>query len=127
MPGIFAAIVSAIAIAGSSGKGFPDDYFPTVAAGGTLGEQGANQILALIVTLGISIVGGMTGGFLASLDIFQPVHTLFSDMDHFEDCVEKMPAEYLVGMDEDYDETKATFEDVKTALVLRRALYSSDN
>lgn len=30
MPGIFGALVSAIAIAFSSGKGFADDYFPAV-------------------------------------------------------------------------------------------------
>ena len=30
MPGIFGALVSAIAIGASSGKGFPDDYFPAV-------------------------------------------------------------------------------------------------
>lgn len=127
MPAIFAAIVSAIAIAGSAGKGFPDDYFPAVANGGTIGEQAGGQIIALLVTLGISMVGGLTGGYLASLEIFQPVHTLFSDVDHFEATIEKFPKEYLYGMDESYEETKATFEDVKTALCLRRALYPADN
>jgi len=30
MPGIFGAIVSAVALAFISGKGFPDDYFPAM-------------------------------------------------------------------------------------------------
>lgn len=39
MPGIFAAIVSAIAIGASSDKGFPADYFPAVGADKSLSPQ----------------------------------------------------------------------------------------
>ena len=127
IPGIFAAIVSAIAIAGSSGKGFPDDYFPVMADGGSRQGQAAAQIYALLVTLAISILGGATGGFICSLSIFQPVHTLFHDVDNFEDCLDKMSTDCFEGMDETYDHTKANFEDVKSALVLRRALYATEN
>ena len=126
MPAIMASIVSAIVIANSADSGFPEDYFGAVANGGTLGEQASNQIFSLLVTLAISMIGGLTGGWLCSLEIWQPVHTLFSDVDHFEGCIEKFPAEYLHGMDEEYEETKATYADVKTALSLRRALYPEE-
>ena len=39
MPGIFAAIVSAIAIGASSGNGFPADYFPAVGDDKSLSPQ----------------------------------------------------------------------------------------
>lgn len=41
MPGIFGAIVSAIVIAGISDKGFPSDYFPVIAGGGSAADQAA--------------------------------------------------------------------------------------
>ena len=41
MPGVFGAIISAIAIAGSTNKGFPADYFPHMADGGSAADQAA--------------------------------------------------------------------------------------
>jgi ammonium transporter Rh len=70
MPGIFGAIVSAIAIGASSGNGFPADYFPAVGEDKSLSPQFWAQILALIVTLVISMASGAIGGFICSLDFF---------------------------------------------------------
>ena len=39
LPGIMGVLVSTVVIATSSGSGFPDDYFPVVADGGSLGGQ----------------------------------------------------------------------------------------
>ena len=105
MPAVFGAIISAIAIAGASSKGFPDDYFPLVGVnGGTYSTQAGAQIWALLVTLGLAIFSGVTGGFLASLEFFQPPHALFKDDDHFEEAVHCYPADYKEGGDEVYDE-----------------------
>jgi len=70
LPGLYGGIVSAIAIAGSNGKGFADDYFPVMADGGTRSGAAAAQIWMVLITFGISIVGGITGGFICSLSIF---------------------------------------------------------
>ena len=104
MPAVFGAIVSAIAIAGATEKGFPDGYFPLVGVdGGTYSTQAGAQIWALLVTLGLSIFGGVTGGFLASLQFWQPVHALFKDDDHFDGVVHHYPADYKEGTDEVYE------------------------
>jgi len=103
MPGIFGALVSAIAIGASSGKGFPDDYFPAVGADKALSSQFWAQILALIVTLVISMSSGAIGGFICSRAIFKPPHALFRDDDHFFEMKDKYPKSYLKGCDENYD------------------------
>ena len=45
---------------------------------------------------------------------------MFSDDDHFWEVVPKYPAEYLVGGDEIYDEAKASFQQVRDALIKQR-------
>ena len=92
MPGILGAIVSIIAIAMSNSQGFPSDYFPKVAAGGSLGDQCAAQAYALLTTLGIAVAGGLSGGFIASLQPWHPVHALFRDDDHFWEVVNRYGA-----------------------------------
>jgi ammonium transporter Rh len=109
MPGILGGIVSAVVIAGIADKGFPQEQLAFYAKGLTPSEQAANQIYSLLVTLAISIVSGISGGFISGLSIWQPVHSLYRDDDHFEGVMEKYPAEYLVGGDEVYDEAKGTF------------------
>lgn len=83
IPGILGAVTSAIAIALSGHQGFPADYFPVVASGGTLSGQVATQFYALLVTLGIAVAGGLAGGWICSLRVFQPPTLLHQDDDHF--------------------------------------------
>jgi hypothetical protein len=91
-----------------------------------LGGQVAAQIEALLVTLGISIAAGASGGFLCKFDFWHPVHALFKDDDHFYEVVEHYPREYLFGGDEVYDEGKANFHDVQHALSACRAQMHGD-
>jgi ammonium transporter Rh len=120
MPGVLAGLISAIAIAAIDPSNFPEGYFPVMANGGSAQGQAAAQIWALLVTLTISILGGISGGYIASMSMWQPVHSLFRDDDHFWEVVPKYPASYLVGGDEVYDEAKASFEQVKNALIKQR-------
>lgn len=89
MPGIAAAIISAIVVASAGNAGFAPDYFPAVAnylkmgdmdeaaiaalsdeAIANYGKQAVAQILCLITTLAISIFAGLTGGWMCSLSIW---------------------------------------------------------
>ena len=79
-----------------------------------------------MITLGISITAGITGGFICSLSFFQPVHSLFRDDEHFYHSVSKMPKEWLVGGDEDYDLAKATLDEIKTALIARKYMMEGN-
>eukprot|EP00668_Euglena_longa_P011350 GGOE01013746.1.p2 GENE.GGOE01013746.1~~GGOE01013746.1.p2 ORF type:complete len:461 (+),score=136.19 GGOE01013746.1:1881-3263(+) len=85
MPGVLGAIVSGIAVAMSGSQAFPADYFPVAADGGDLAGQVGAQFYALLVTLGIAIVGGLIGGYLCSLKLFHPVTFLHHDDDHFHE------------------------------------------
>lgn len=116
MPGIFAAIVSAIQISTLEKKGFPSDYFAITEDGGSYSQQAIVQILSLIITLAISLSSGALGGYICSLEIFNPVHSLFRDDDHFHDVLHKYPKSYLVGTDEHYGETKSTIIQIKEFL-----------
>jgi len=51
--------------------------------GRTAGEQGTAQFLALIVTLAISIFGGMISGFLASKVGSLDDDAIFDDKAHY--------------------------------------------
>lgn len=119
MPGIFGAVVSAIVIAGIENKGFPVNS-AIFTDGVTFSEQAGNQLASLAITLAISIFSGISGGFIAGLSIFQPVHSLFRDDDHFWEIIGYYPAEYLVGGDEVYDEAKASFEQIKDLMKMKR-------
>ena len=78
------------------------------------------------MTLALSIASGISGGFIAGLSIWQPVHSLYRDDDHFWEVVPKYPNEYLVGGDEVYDEAKGTFQDIQAALTARRQTIDGD-
>jgi hypothetical protein len=106
MPGIFAALTSAIYIPTMEKHNFPKDYFSITAEGGTFGKQAVAQIFSLLGTLVISLATGAFSGFIASREIFNPVHALFRDDDHFYDMLHKYPKNYLIGTDEHYNEIK---------------------
>jgi PHP family Zn ribbon phosphoesterase len=61
------------------------------------------QLFALLVTLGISIFAGATGGLIASMSCFKPDKALFRDEDHIEEVTEKYPSEFLKDGDEKYN------------------------
>lgn len=66
MPGVFAAIVSAICIVIIGSEGYPAGYFNNTDSEGNVGAQAAAQLLTLVITLGIAILSGLTGGWLAT-------------------------------------------------------------
>jgi len=108
MPGVAAAIISAMVVASAGDAGFPDDYFPAAAKSKNLGDQAGAQLLCLITTLVIALLAGVTGGWMCSLSIWQPPHALFKDDDHFYHVVQHYPAEWLA---EEGDETyEASFD-----------------
>lgn len=94
--------------------------------GGTYGDQVTAQILSLIITLVISIVSGGLGGYIVSHEIFQPVHALFRDDDHFYDVIHKYPKSYLHGTDEHYHETKSTLVQIKEFLQKAQAAHKGE-
>jgi len=53
-----------------------------------------------LVTLALAIFSGISGGFIASLSIWQPVSVLYRDDDHIHNAAAKYPNIYLVGGDE---------------------------
>lgn len=108
MPGIFAALTSAIYIPTMGRHNFPSDYFAITAEGGSYGKQAGAQIISLVVTLVISLGSGALSGYIASREIFNPVYALFRDDDHFYDMIHKYPKSYLEGTDEHYHEIKSS-------------------
>lgn len=125
MPGVLAALISAIVVA-SSGDTFPSDYFPAAADSGNVSDQAVAQVLCLITTLTIAIFAGLTGGWMCSLSIWQPPHALFRDDDHFHEMAHKYPKSYLVGGDETYEAAKATFDQIRGLLIKKRAEMAGD-
>lgn len=108
MPGVMGGLVSAIAIAAIGLEGFPEGYFPIENAN----AQAKAQMWALMFTLAVALSSGALCGFLASFDIWQPPRTLFRDDDHIDGVQEKYPKEFLNDVDEEYEETKASYQDV---------------
>lgn len=126
MPGIFAALTSAIYIPTMEKHNFPKDYFSITEEGGTFGKQAVAQILSLIGTLVISLATGAFSGFIASRDIFNPVHALFRDDDHFYDMAHKYPKHYLVGTDEHHHDIKSTLNQIKQFFVKEMAAHKGE-
>ena len=124
--GVIGAVISAIAIAGSGTRGFGVGYFPLVQNAGDEMSQAYAQIWGCVVTCFFAIVGGLTGGYICSRSVFQPVHALYRDDDHMEDIVNKYPAEFLVGGDESYEQAKANFLEIQQVLKDRRQLKGDD-
>ena len=85
MPGIMGGIIGALS-ASLSDSSFENEAaiaatFPKIAEGRTTAEQGWIQLLALGITLGIAIFGGIITGFLASR--CGKLEELFEDSEHF--------------------------------------------
>lgn len=84
LPGILGGCIGGISAA-TAGSAFDNDAaaiastFAAVGEGRTLGEQGTYQILALVVTLAIAILGGLFSGFIASFCGPMPDTEFFSD------------------------------------------------
>jgi hypothetical protein len=74
----------------------------------------------------ISLSSGAIGGYFASFDIFNPVHALFRDDDHFYDVIHKYPKSYLQGTDEHYHETKSTLVQIKEFLQIQQSAHQGD-
>jgi len=123
MPGVFAACFSMYYLTTLEGKGFPDDYFTTtskdLAAGGlglTYRDQALSQLKALVLTLAIAIGSGYAGGKLCSLELWNPVHALFRDDDHFHHVLQKYPKEYLEVSDESVAYARESILDIRKIL-----------
>ena len=68
-------------------------------------------------TLAISIVSGLSGGFLCSLDFWNPVHALFRDDDHFVHVLEKYPKAYLENVDESVQYGKVALSNIQALMI----------
>ena len=134
MPGVLAALISSIVLVASTEENFPISYFPAynedaipaMTYSEVVNKQALNQVLALIITLAISICAGLSGGWLCSLSTMQPPHALFRDDDHFHEMVHKYPKSYLLGGDETYEAAKATFDQISKVLKQKRAELGGD-
>ena len=80
----------------------------------------------MLTTLALAIISGISGGFICSLEIWQPVHSLYRDDDHFWEIIPKYPASYLVGGDEVYDESKSSFANIQSLLIEARKNEKGD-
>lgn len=88
IPGVIGGLIGAISAASANVAFDGDssaiaDTFPAIAEGRTTGSQGSYQILALVVTLGISIVGGAFTGFVTSRVFKLEPEEFFNDKAHF--------------------------------------------
>jgi len=90
-----------------------------LAAGGlglTYRDQALSQLKALVLTLAIAIGSGYTGGKLCSLELWNPVHALFRDDDHFHHVLQKYPKEYLEVSDESVAYARESILDIRKIL-----------
>jgi len=127
MPGVFAAIVSAICISIIGSEDFPSGYWSNTDSEGNVGAQVSCQILTLVITLGIAILSGLTGGWLATRQCLSPdSFQLFRDDDHVAEVFEKYPADFMGdGYDCVYEH--GSKEDVRNAIVKLRLRFFPDN
>lgn len=85
IPGIMGAIVSSIVCA-LADDGFGDNYYNIfLKHGRTAKQQAGFQLAGLGVTIGIAILSGIFGGFVASRSFFKPPKELFEDSEHWYD------------------------------------------
>lgn len=95
MPGILGGIVSAIVIASAEGNGWyassDDDGY--IFSADTLAGQAGNQLLAIMITLAIAIIGGLCAGFIIKFMTFP--NNPFTDQDNF--VVPDKEKDYLRG------------------------------
>lgn len=85
IPGIIGAIVSAI-VSDLSDESFGENYHVIfLKEGRTARQQAGFQLAGLGVTIGIALLSGIFGGFIASRSWFQPPKELFEDTEHWYD------------------------------------------
>merc|ERR1712107_767346 len=111
MPGLLGGLLSVLmaGLATESAYGHSSslhEIFPEMASGGTPGGQALSQFLAILVTLGFAIVGGVvTGVIMHQVGKLDPVvvSELFNDernIDGMMDKEEGLPEELLALMDD---------------------------
>ena len=76
----------------------------------------------MLVTLGISIISGIIGGWIASQSIFSPPHALFRDDDHFEEVLKRYNIRNLKGNDERLSEALKIFKLVRKHISAKDSL-----
>jgi len=76
----------------------------------------------MLVTLGIAILSGIIGGWIASCKIFSPPHTLFRDDNHFEEVLKRYSLSYLEGNDERLAEALNVFKIVRKHIIAKEAV-----
>lgn len=79
--------------------------------------------------MAISIISGLTGGLMASLDCWKPVHALFRDDDHFHDCLQMYPQDYLELSDEAVEYAKEALyeiQDILAAIIPEKCISHDD-
>jgi len=99
LPGIYGGCVSMVAISLTEGKGF-EGFSDKLDAG--IGGQVGAQVLGLVMTIGVAIFAGATGGFICSLSCFNPPHALFKDDDHIHEAETRYPKKFFIDTDEKY-------------------------
>ena len=120
MPGVLAAIISAITIAAAGSDSFPDGYFTH----STSNSQAKAQIWSLLTTLAIAIMSGALTGYLASFEFWRPSLVLFKDDDHIDEVLDKSPASFKTGDDEpygSYEDFVQTMKYMRTGFALQNA------
>ena len=113
MPGIFAAIVSAIAIGGASDSTYGlalATVMPNVANGElSFSEQAGRQLAALVLTLLLAVVGGLATGAVLRIPICSRPLSLYDDREawHLDD-LDMFPNE-IGAVDEEAGVTKDVY------------------
>jgi hypothetical protein len=76
----------------------------------------------MLVTLVISILSGIIGGWIASWNIFSPPHALYRDDDHFEEVLKRYNIKNLEGNDERLSEALKIFKLVRKYISTKDSL-----
>lgn len=89
VPGILSGIIGAIATACIETSFDGDDSaiaatFPAIRKGRTISEQAGYQLLAVVITFGISVVSGAFTGFITSRFFRLEPEEFYNDKAHFE-------------------------------------------
>ena len=87
IPGIIGGLSGAISAAFTSNELYGDNIqniFPAMNGTRTNKEQGLYQFLALLTTLGISIIGGLFTGRLLNTKYFRNKKTYYDDKDNWD-------------------------------------------
>lgn len=89
IPGLLGGTISAIVSGKNAFRNYGaryGDYFAEYTDGRTPVQQAGFQMAGLGLSLGLAIVGGLIGGFLASRSWTCPPEELYDDRDNWTDC-----------------------------------------